>query len=415
MLDIKFIRENPEIIKENMKRRGKDPMIVDNLLEIDRQRREYLTEIDELKAERNKIGKKPSESEIVRLKEIKESISRQEGKMAEYDHLYDEMMMNVPNLLMADVPDGKDDSENQVVETVGEVKEFDFPAKDHLILGEELNILDFERGAKVAQSGFYFLKNELALLDLAIQQYAMKKLTAKGFIPIITPDMTKNTICQGTGYNPRGEERQIFNIADEEMSLVGTSEITLGGYYADEILKKEQLPIKLVGLSHCFRVEKGGYGKYSKGLYRVRQFTKVEMFIYCRPEESDQYHQEMLANEKEIWNELGIPYRVVLQCTGDMGSSSMKTYDIEAWMPGRGDYGEVTSTSNTGDYQARRLNIRFKDDDGENKFVHLLNGTAVNNSRFPLTIMENYQQADGSIKVPEVLQTWTGFDTIKKK
>jgi seryl-tRNA synthetase len=218
----------------------------------------------------------------------------------------------------------------------------------------------------------------------------------------------------GTGFNPRGDEKQIYNIEDEGMSLVGTAEITLGGYFADEILNKEDLPIKFIGLSHCFRVEKGGYGKYSKGLYRVRQFTKVEMFIICHPDESEKYHQELLNNEKEIWNELDIPYRVMMQCTGDMGSSSMKTYDVEAWMPGRGDYGEVTSTSNTGDYQARRLKIRFKDKDGENKFVHMLNGTAVNNSRFPLTILENGQEADGSVKIPEVLHKYTGFTEIRR-
>jgi len=413
MLDIKLIREQPEIVKKNMQRRGKDPVTIDNLLEIDRDRRELIKEVDDLKAQKNKPAGKPTAEELEQLKTNKDRIVKLEEKKQRLDEIFTEMIMSIPNLLADDVPDGKDDNENKVIDTTGEPEDLGFVAKDHLELGENLDLIDFERGAKVAQSGFYFLKNELVVLDLALQRYAMNKLMNKGFTPITTPDMAKNDICSGTGYNPKGEERQIFNIADEDMSLVGTSEITLGGYHADEILKKEDLPIKYVGLSHCFRVEKGGYGKYSKGLYRVRQFTKVEMFIYSTPEDSEKHHQEMLDIEKEIWDELAIPYRVVLQCTGDMGSSSMKTYDVEAWMPGRGEYGEVTSTSNTGDYQSRRLNIRYKDGK-ENKFVHLLNGTAVNNSRFPLAILENYQQEDGSIKVPEVLQELTGFTEIRR-
>ena len=414
MLDIKLIRENPDIVKKNIERRGKDPQIVDEVLGLDKELCALTAKIDELRSKKNLPKGKPTDDELEMLVKIKQETDSLEKERDVLGSQFKQKVMAIPNLTADDVPDGKDDSENKIVEKVGEIPKFDFEVQDHLQIGERLDLIDFERGSKVAQSGFYYLKNELAMLDLSLQRYAMDKLAAKGYIPIITPDIAKDEMCMGTGYNPRGDEKQIFNIADEDISLVGTAEITLGGYYADEIINKDDLPIKFVGLSHCFRVEKGGYGKYSKGLYRVRQFSKVEMFILCKPEDSEKYHQELLSNEKEIWNELGIPYHVMLQCTGDMGSSSMKTYDVEAWMPGRGDYGEVTSTSNTGDYQARRLKIRFKDDDGANKFVHMLNGTAVNNSRFPLTILENGQQEDGSVKIPEVLWKYTGFEKISK-
>ncbi len=416
MLDMKFIRENPEIIKKNVERRGKDPVMVENLIVLDKELRELSKTIDELRAKKNTPKGKPTPEEMKQLLEVKEEIDNLEKYREEVGNNFKKLILAIPNLIADDVPDGKDDSENKEIFKKGDIPQYDFPVKDHLQIGQELDLLDFDRGAKVAQSGFYYLKNELVLLDLALQRYAMDKLTAKGFIPIITPDMAKDTICAGTGYNPRGEEKQMFNIADEEMSLVGTAEVTLGGFHADEILLEQDLPKKYVGLSHCFRVEKGGYGKYSKGLYRVRQFSKVEMFVLCKPKDSEKYHQELLANEQEIWNELNIPYHVVMQCTGDMSSASMKTYDVEAWMPGRGNYGEVTSTSNTGDYQSRRLHIRYKDNQsGENIFVHMLNGTAVNNSRFPLTILENGQQANGDIKIPEVLWQYTGFEVIKKK
>ena len=362
---------------------------------------------------------------------LKKEIDKKEEKLVELDKIYQEIHQNIPNILAQDVPEGKDDSENVEIFRSGEPTKFDFPVKDHLELANDLDLVDFERGGKVAMSGFYYLKNKLALLDLALQKYGMDKLTGKGFLPIITPDIAKDSICWGTGYNPRGKEKQVFNIASEDsyeddelidnkeaihgLSLVGTAEITLGGYYADEIIPAEKLPIKFVGLSHCFRVEKGGYGRYSRGLYRVRQFSKVEMFVICKPEDSEKMHQELLAIEKEIWDEFEIPYRVVIQCTGDMSSASMKTYDLEAWMPGREGYGEVTSTSNTGDYQSRRLNVRYKEGNSkENVFVHMLNGTVLNNSRFPLTIIENYQQKDGSIRIPDVLVQYTGFDKIDR-
>lgn len=412
MLDIKLIRENPDIVKQNQIRRQRDPGVIDNLLELDKQRREIITELDSLKSQRNLVSKKPSPAEIEALKVSKQEIETLEKKLAEIEKIWQEILLSLPNLLDSEVPDGANDTENKIIKTVGDIPKFDFQIKDHLQLGEALNILDFERGAKVAGSGFFYEKNELAILDLALQRYAIDKLRSKGYELIITPDIAKDFVLAGTGYQPRGHETQIYSIEKRDLGLIGTSEITVGGYHSDEIFEPDQLPLKYVAFSHCFRTEDGSYGKYSKGLYRVHQFSKVEMFILCLPKDSDLYHQEMRANEEEIFQELKLPYRVMLQCSGDVGAPCAKTYDIEAWMPGRDSYGEVTSTSNTTDYQSHRLNIKYKDQDGQNKFIHMLNGTAITNSRIPLAILENYQQADGSIKIPEVLQKYTGFDLI---
>ncbi len=412
MLDIKLIRENPELIKSNLVRRQKDPILVDQILQIDSERRELIVKTDELKSQRNKIGKKPSTEEIAVLQKNKKDLEVKEDQLKEFDKQYTDLMLKLPNLLDKEVPDGKDDSENVVLRKHGEPTQFDFLPKDHLQLGKQLDLLDFERGAKVAGSGFFYEKNELALLDLALQKYAMEKLRSKGFQIIITPDLAKDNILSGTGYMPRGPETQIYSIDKKDLGLIGTAEISIGGYHSDEILDMNQLPLKYVGFSHCFRTEDGSYGKYAKGLYRVHQFSKVEMFIFCLPEDSEKYHQEMLGIEEEIFQELKLPYRVLLQCAGDVGAPCIKTYDIEAWMPSREAYGEVTSTSNTTSFQARRLNIRYKNTDGKNDFVHMLNGTAMTNSRIPLAILENYQQADGSILIPEVLRKYTGFDRI---
>lgn len=412
MLDIKLIRENPDLVKKSLERRGKDPVAVDNLLEIDRQKRELITEIVKLKSQRNKVGKKPSQEEIVKLQQIKKEIDEKEEKLAEFEHIYDEILMGMPNILSDETPDGKSDKDNPEIKREGVVPQFNFSPKDHLELAEKLYLVDFERGAKVSGSGFYYAKNQLVLLDLALQRYALEKLVKKGFTPMVTPDMVTDEVCHGTGFSPRGNESQIYSIDKHDLSLIGTAEITLAGYHKDEILAEEDLPKKYVAVSHCFRVESGSYGKYSKGLYRMHQFTKVEMFIYSLPEESEAYHQELLAIEEEILNELKIPYRLVAICAGDIGAPYSQSYDLEAWIPSLKEYREITSTSNATDYQARRMNIRYKDLAGTNKFVHTINGTAVNNSRFPLAIIENYQQEDGSVLVPEVLQEYCGFDKI---
>ncbi|MBO7678615.1 MAG: serine--tRNA ligase, partial [Thermoguttaceae bacterium] len=286
----------------------------------------------------------------------------------------------------------------------------------HVELAKGLDLIDFEGGARVAGAGFYFLKNEAVLLELALQQYAVSFLMKRGFTPASTPDLAKNEILQGTGYIPRGNETQIYSIENTDLSLVATAEITLGGLLAGRVVDAEELPMKFCGTSHCFRTEAGAAGRASRGLYRVHQFTKIEMFAFTLPQDSEAMHNELLSMEREIFDNLGLPYRVVDTATGDLGGPAYRKFDLEAWMPGRGDYGEVTSTSNCTAYQARRLNARYKNKDEKGThFLHTLNGTAIAVSRALVAIMENYQRADGSIVVPEVLRTCVGRDVIERK
>jgi len=275
--------------------------------------------------------------------------------------------------------------------------------------------LDFETGTKVAGNKFYFLYGDGARLELALVQYVFDLLSKEGFLPVITPDLAKSRYYLGTGYLPKGEEAQTYKIEGEDLGLIATAEVTLAGKHADEIISEDKLPIKYIGYSHCFRQEAGAYGKYSKGLYRVHQFTKAEMFIYCKPEESDKFHEYILKMEEKIYQDLGLPYRVLEMCTGDLGAMAARKFDIEVWMPERNGYGEVTSASNCTDYQARNLNIKYKAKDGTKKFVHMINGSAIASSRTPLAIMENYQNEDGSITIPKVLQKWMGKEKIEIK
>lgn len=280
-----------------------------------------------------------------------------------------------------------------------------------------LDIIDFERGAKVAGSKFYFLKNEAVFLELALTQFAFNKLIQKGFIPFTTPDLAKDKVLLGIGFSPRGEETQIYSVEKTDLNLVGTAEITMGGYHMDEAIPEEKLPLKYVALSHCYRTEAGSYGRHSAGLYRVHQFTKIEMFAYTTPETSGAMHTELKNIEVEIFRDLGVPFRVVDICTGDLGGPAQRKYDLEAWMTSRNDWGEVTSTSDTTTYQARRLNVKVERKDGKKEFLHMLNGTAIAVSRALVAIIENYQQADGSVIIPEVLRKYMpeGMDSIQIK
>ncbi|NLC30606.1 MAG: serine--tRNA ligase, partial [Candidatus Moranbacteria bacterium] len=275
------------------------------------------------------------------------------------------------------------------------------------------DLVDFERATKVSGAKFYYLKNELALMEFALIQYALEIATKKGFTPFSTPDLAKREVLEGLGFNPRGESTQVYNVENSDLCLVGTAEITMGGYHKDEILEEAELPKKYVAVSHCFRTEAGAYSKFSKGIFRVHQFTKIEMFQYVTPEKSEEAHQEMLKIEREIFEGLKIPFRVIDHCTADLGTPAIRTYDLEAWMPGKpgrdenmGDWAEITSTSNCTDFQARGLNIKYKKEDGSKEFVHMLNGTAIAISRALIAIMENYQQVDGSIIIPEALRRW---------
>jgi len=411
MLDIKLIREQPDLVKTGISKKGYDPKLVDVVLELDEKKRQLMFKAESLRADRNKITK----DQITEGKKIKDDLKLIEPQLAEIDKQFQEALNLVPNLPSDDVPIGQTEDKNVVLRTVGTPRKFDFPVKDHVELGKILDILDFDSGAKVSGSQFYYLSNAGALLELGLIQYVFNFLHQEGFSPVITPDLAKSRYYLGTGYNPKGDEAQTYTIEGEDLGLIATAEVTLAGKHADEIIPEDKLPIKYIGYSHCFRQEGGAYGKYSRGLYRVHQFTKAEMFIFCLPEDSEKYHQLILAMEEKIYQKLSLPYRVLQQCTADLGAMAAKKYDLETWMPSRNDYGEVTSTSNCTDYQARNLNIKFKRQNGETGFIHMLNGTAIATSRTLIAIIENYQNSDGSVTVPEVLRPYLGIDKIVSK
>ena len=411
MLDIKFIRENKELIKKNCQNRRSD-IDIDLLIKLDEERRRVLKEIEYLRALRNSKSKgKPSEEEIALLRKVGDNITALEKKMADLDAKYHELLFKVPNLTHPETPVGGED-DFKVLYTSAKPKPFKFVPKDHEQLFLNLDLIDFERGAKVAASKFYFSKNNLVRLNQALINYGIDTVNKYGYDLMETPDVAKNEILTGIGFNPRGEETQVYSLENTDLSLIGTAEITMGGYHAREVLDLSKGPKKYAAISHCFRTEAGAYGKTSKGLYRVHQCTKLEMFIYCRPEDSEKMHQELLNMEKKIVDGLKLPYRVIDVASGDLGGPAYRKYDLEAWMVMKNDYGEITSTSNCADYQARRLNIKYHKQDGKTDFVQTLNGTAIVTSRFPLAIVENFQQKDGSVLVPKVLRKYTGFKKL---
>jgi seryl-tRNA synthetase len=431
MLDRKYIVDHAELVTKNCAARGVT-CDVDRLVQLEAQRREKLQEVETLNRQANEIaksiGKAKDEAERnARKEEGRRLREAKEAAQAEHDRLDAEartIQATIPNMTHPDAPPGAGDDavrEIQLGET--EVRKFDFKPLDHVQLGEKLDLFDFDGGARTTGHGFYFLRNDCVLLDLALQRYAAGILADEGFTLTTTPDLARNEILSGIGYQPRGPETQIYSIENTELSLVGTAEITLGGMYAEQTLDAEQLPIKLAGISHCFRTEAGAAGKATRGIYRVHQFTKVEMFAFTEGDPENKASSAMLEDllriECKLFDGLGIPYRVIDTPVGDLGGPAYRKYDLEAWMPGRGDggaWGEVTSTSNCTDYQARRLGIRFKrkGEKGTN-FVHTLNGTAVAMSRALIAVLENYQQADGSVVVPEVLRGWIGKDRISPR
>ncbi len=425
MIDIKALRENPDVMKENIILRNLDPekYNVDYILELDSKRRELQKELDNLRSLRNKIsqeiGKKvgqEKENLIKEAKELKEKIEKIEEEFKNIEKELYQRLWQLPNFLSPKAPRGKDENDNIEIKRWGEIKKFNFTPRDHLDLGIMNDLLDFERGSKVTGSNFYYLKNEAVILEFALMQMVIDTLVPEGFKIFITPDLAKMEIIDGIGFQPRGPEAQIYRIENFDLGLIATAEITLGGYHKDEILDELDLPLKYLGFSHCFRTEAGAYGRYNRGLYRVHQFSKAEIFIICRPEDSEDMHEYILGLEEKIFQKLEIPYRVLDICSGDLGAPAARKFDIEAWMPGRGDFGEVTSCSNCTDYQARRLNIRFRRVTGEVEYVHMLNGTAIAISRALIAIFENYQQEDGSILIPKALQPYTlGIKEIKPK
>jgi seryl-tRNA synthetase len=420
MLDLRYVRENPEAVAENCRNRGVEAD-VDLVVGLADRRSELIQELNELKQQQNQLAKSVGgernlerrQNLIAESRRMKEVIPEREAELQVVEGRLREEMLKVPNMTHPDSPIGKDDTENVELRLVGEIPTFDFEPKDHVELGEALGIIDFEAGTKVAGSKFYFLRGDAVLLELGLVRYALDMLIERGYEPTITPDLARDEALVGTGFIPRGPETQIYSIEDSDLSLVATAEITLAGSLAGEILDEEKLPLRLAGLSHCFRTEAGSHGRASRGLYRVHQFTKVEMFGFTTPERSDAMHEEMLGIEEEIFQGLGLPYRVVDICTGDLGGAAYRKYDLEAWMPGRDAYGEITSTSNTTDYQARRLQIRYRKNGGRPQLLHTLNGTAIAVSRALIPLLENYQQEDGSIRLPEALVPYAGKKVLE--
>lgn len=412
MLDINYIRQNPEELKQNIKNRGLDPQEhdVDRLLEVDRKRRELLQKVEALRKERNEIAKSKNETAFARGKDIKQELKELEPQFKDSKDQCQTLINILPNLAAPDVPVGKDESENVVLRKWGEPKKFAFEPQDHLEIGESLGIIDVNRAGKVSGSRFGYLKGDLVLLEFALINLAFKTLTGEGFIPIIPPVLIKKEMMRGMGYLEHGGEEEMYLLDKDGLVLVGTSEQSIGPMHKDEVFDAKDLPRRYVGFSTCFRREAGSYGKDTRGILRVHQFNKVEMFSYTVPKNGDGEHKFLLSLEEKLMQKLKIPYQVVQMCTGDLGAPAARKYDIEAFLPGQSKYREVTSTSTTTDFQARRLNIKYKEG-GKVDFVHMLNGTAFS-ERPLIAILENYQQENGSVTVPEVLREFVGKKTI---
>ncbi len=418
MLDIKFIRENSEAVKMKVSRKGADPTIVDELLEIDQQRRVVLSELERAQSELNiqsaDIAKLHGQQKIDAIKEASEASEKVKELKPEADKLntlYKELIFALPNPPEDDVIDGLSDKDNTVNRSWGETPKFNFEPKDHVTLGEELDLIDIERAGKISGSRFYYLKNQLVIMELALIRYALDILAAEGFTPMIVPDLLNRAIMEGSGYIPSGED-EIYKTQDNTY-LAGTAEQPLVGYHMNEVLPAKKLPLRYAGFSTCFRREAGSYGKDVRGILRAHQFDKVEMFSFVKPSESKKEHEYLVSLEEKIVQGLKIPYQIVNICAGDLGAPASKKFDLECWMPGEGKYRETHSCSNCTDFQARRLNIKYKDRD-KTELVHTLNGTAVAIGRMLIAIMENYQTSEGTIKMPEALVKYTGFEEIKK-
>jgi seryl-tRNA synthetase len=420
MLDIKLIRENPEEIKRKIARKGTDPKLIDELIMIDRNRRRLQGDIERAQKELNAVSKDIAQlhgqqkiDAINNASVYSERVRKIKPELEHADKEYFELSYKLPNPPLDDVIDGKSDKDNTVNRKVGEPTKFDFEPLDHVDLGAKLDLIDIERASKISGSRFYFLKNELVILEFALVQYILKLLVKEGFIPMIPPILLNRKAVEGAGYLPGGED-EIY-VTQDDTYLAGTSEQPLAGYHQGEIIDIQALPLRYAGFSSCFRREAGSYGKDVRGILRAHQFDKVEMFSYVKPEDSAKEHDYLVSLEEKIMQSLNIPYQIVNICAGDLGAPAVKKFDLESWMPGENKYRETHSCSNCTDFQARRLNIRYRDDKGNVEILHTLNGTAVAIGRTLIAIIENYQQKDGSIKIPEVLREFTGFSEIKVK
>lgn len=404
MIDIQIIRDNPKLVGEKAKQKGYQ-VDIDKILELDVSRRELLNQVESLRAKRNEIagrmkGGKPSDADIEEGKKVKAELAERETYFKEIDDAFITLMKDVPNLHTDDVPVG-DEKASVEVKKFGEQKS---GGVDHLELAESRDWVDFERGSKVAGNKFYFLKNDLALLENALTQYALDFVIKKGFTFMTVPHMVSSRIADGTGFAPRGSEQEDeYFINGEDLILIGTAEIPLTGYHADEILDETKLPLLYAGYSPSYRKEAGAYGKHARGLFRVHHFNKLEMYAFSLPEQSQELHERLLGIEEELWQNLGVPYHVINIASGDLGAPAAKKYDLEYWSPIDQTYRELTSCSNCTDFQARNLNIRVRRQDGKVEVLHTLNGTAVSTARSLIAIIENYQTKDGKVRIPDVL------------
>ncbi len=418
MLDIKFIRENPDKVKKSCENK-QVKVDIDKLLKVDKKRIELLQTLEDVRAKKNKASKdivgtkdkKGKEKIILKMRELDRNNDKLDENLKKIEREFNNLMAQVPNPAFDDIPVGKDESGNVVIKEVGKKPKFDFKIKDYLEISEKLDLVDVKRAAKTSGTRFGFLKNEAVLLELALINFLFDELKKEKFIPIIPPVLIRPEMMRGMGYVERGEN-EIYHIGKDNLYLIATSEQIIGPMHAGETFNDKELPKRYVSFSSCFRREAGSYGKDTKGIFRVHQFDKVEMFTFCCPEESKKEHQYLLSLEEKFMKELKLPYRVVQMCTGDLGDPVASKYDIEAWIPSQNRYRETHSTSNCTDFQARRLNIRYRDKSNKMNFVNTLNGTAVAVGRTIIAIIENYQQKDGSILVPKVLQKYTGFKKI---
>jgi seryl-tRNA synthetase len=423
MLDPQFIVDNLDAVRANCVNRNVKADL-DSVPKLLGEKKRLSKEVQAIQQQQNELAKATGKEKdpakrqqlIEEGRKLREAVGALEAQQKELEPPLKKVLMQIPNMTHPAAPVGTTAEDNKVIKTWGDKRKADFKLLDHVTLAEKLDLVDFEAGSNVSGPKFYFLKNAAVLLELALVQYAMQKLIKEGYTPIITPDLAKQEVLEGIGFIPRGPETQIYAVENSDLCLIATAEITLGGMHQGQIMEEAKLPLRYVGLSHCFRTEAGAPGRDTRGLYRVHQFTKVEMFVYCTPEQSEAEHQNLLRIEEEIFQGLGLPYHVIDTCTGDLGGPAYRKYDLEAWMPGRGtagEYGEVTSTSNCTDYQARRLGIRYKGQGFKGtRFLHTLNGTAVAVSRCLVALLEHYQNADGSVTVPDVLRPWVGMETI---
>ena len=416
MLDIKFIRQNPQIVKEACQKK-QVKVDIDKLLDLDKKRRGILVELENLRAEQNKISKQKitEQRQINKAKEIKEKIKETVPLLKIIEKELNNLLFEIPNIPQENVPVGKDDSENVVLRKVGKTPKFGFQTKDYIEIGEKLDLIDTKRAAKISGTRFGYIKGEAVLLEFALIKYGFNVLVREGFIPVLPPVMLKSEMARGTGYFEATDRQEAYFIPDDNLFLVGTAEQSLIAMHADEIFNEKELPKRYVGFSTCFRREAGSYGKDTKGILRVHQFDKLEMISFCNPQKSKEEHKYLLSLEEKLMKALKLPYQVVNICTGDLGRPAAAKYDIEAWIPSEGRYRETHSTSNCTDFQARRLNIRYRDKSGKLNFIHTLNGTALAMGRTIIAIIENYQQKNGSIKVPKVLQKYIGFKVIPRR